>query len=213
MTVDVLNTDQSYWEKILAESDLSSDREIPQAVEITVEEFKEIKNLELLPEEDYEREDDPVITFNGITKGTDTLSNSGLTEANDELRTKIDGADVFFTGHRIVKPRRGRDRSETFRTCPEWAMSDAKTRELLLSSFPKLATNKKQRASAGRWARIIQLYYRKQMTHGQICTELGLSLPTIFSVIRSINRVASGKTSDKAVARKGSRGRPKKIML
>ena len=214
MTVDVLNEDPRYWEKILAESDLSPDREVPQAIEITAEEFRELTNLELLPEEDYEREDDPVITFNGITKDTDTLNSdhSGLSETNEELRTKIDGDDPYFTGHGIIKPRRGNQGNKTGipRTCPDWANNSVKIKELLLRSFPKLKADDRQRAAAGRWARVIQLYYRKQMTHGQVCTELSIPLVTLLSVVRSIDRAIQGKRTDGTGPRTGKMGRPRK---
>ena len=202
--IDVTNTDQFYWEEILAKSDLSADKEIPQAIEITVEEFKELTNLDLLPEEDYEREDDPVIIFNGITKDTDRLNadHSGLWETNDELRTKVDGDDTFFKGHRIIKQRRGN------RECPDWAYSTVKLRALLLKSFPKLLTNKKQRASAGRWARVIQMYFKSQMTHGQIASELHVGLNTVLMLIRAIKLAARGVRTDTGKPR-GVRGRPR----
>jgi hypothetical protein len=203
--LDITVEDRKYWEAVLAESNLSAINETPP-IQISAEEFEELSNVDLLPEEDYEREDDPVIKFNGITRDTDTLNadHSGLSLTNHELRTKIDSEDTFFTGHRIIKERRGN------RPCPDWAVDSNKLRELLLRAFPKLHTNEKQRSSAGRWARVIQLYYRSQMTHGQICAELGLSLPTVASMVRSIDRAAAGKTADKAKGRKGRRGRSKK---
>ena len=215
--VDVGNTNPNYWEKILADSDLSISKEVPQMIEISAEEFKEITNLELLPEEDYEKEDDPVINFNAITRDADTLNadHSGLSGTNEELRTKVGSDETFFEGHRIIKPRRGNQGNKTGipRTCPDWAKDNLKIQKILLGSFPKLATHKKQRTSAGRWARIIQLYYRKQMTHGQICSELGLSLPAVFSVIRSIDRTVLGKSANGTGARGRKIGRPKKVVL
>lgn len=215
--VDTTNTDKFYWEKILAESNLSSDKEAQQVFVITAEECRELENVGLLPEEDYERQDDPVITFNGITKDTDILNadHSGLGETNEELRTKIDGSDTFFEGHRIIKQRRGNAGNKTGvpRTCPDWAKDNAKIRALLLRSFPKLLTDEKQRLKAGRWARVIQMYYRSQMTHGQICNELDLTLPTILSMIRNIDRVVKGKRADGRGNLSGKVGRPKKVML
>jgi hypothetical protein len=207
--VDTSNTDPKYWEQVLSELDLSVEKEIPQPVEITAEQFKEIVNLELLPEEDYESEE-PVVNYNGITR--DTVTHSGLSETNEELRTKVDGDDPFFEGHGIVKPRRGNQGNKTGvpRTCPEWALDNAKVQEILLRSFPKLMTDEKQRASAGRWARIIQLYFKSQMTHGQIASELGVNLNTILMVVRSIGRAAKGLSSKTGKARVGVRGRRKK---
>jgi len=195
MVVDVTNENQEYWEKILAESDLSK-KEEPEIIAITAEEFNELANLEILPEEDLEHEDDPIINYRGITQDIDTLNadHSGLYETNEELRTKIDYNEPFFEGHRIIKPYASGPRAN--RKCPAWANSNAKIRALLLRSFPKLATNKKQRQGAGRWARIIQMYYRSQMTHGQICTELRSTLPTVASIIRAIDRAVKGKRAN-----------------
>lgn len=188
--VDVTNTDQSYWERILAEHGLSTKKEEPEIIEITPEQFLELRNTELLPEEDYQKQDDPVINYHPITRDTATLNadHSGLMLTNDELRTKVDGDETFFTGHRIIKERRGN------RICPDWASDNSKIQKLLLNAFPQLTIDKKQRAAAGRWARVIQLYYRQQLTHGQICTEMKISLPAVFSLIRAIDRAVSGKT-------------------
>lgn len=185
--IDITNTDPLYWERILSESNLSEIKD-PEPVEISVEEFKELTNTGLLPEEDYKHEDDPVVIYNGITKDADTLNadHSGLSETNAELRGKVDGDDPFFEGHRIIKPRRGN------RKCPEWAADNTKLRKVLLLAFPKLETNAKQRAKAGRWARIIQLYFRSQMTNGQVAHELKMSIAHIDTVLRAIRRAAAG---------------------
>jgi hypothetical protein len=207
--VDTSNTDQKYWEQVLSEFDLSVDEEIPQPVEITAEQFKEISNVELLPEEDYESEE-PVVNYNGITR--DTVTHSGLSETNEELRTKVDGDDPFFEGHGIVKPRRGNagDRTGIPRTCPEWALDNTKIQKILLLSFPKLTTDGKQRASAGRWARVIQLYFKSQMTHGQIASEMGLSLNNVKMIVRAIKLASKGLSTATGKARVGRIGRPKK---
>jgi hypothetical protein len=212
--IDTTNQSQEYWEKILAAENLPSDLSLREKVdtemlEITDEEFKELKNLELLPEEDYQYEDDPVVNF--ISRDTDS-GHSGLSETNEELRGKVGSNDPFFVGHGIIKPQPGGTAKKTGvpRVCPEWAQDKSKLKALLLQSFPKLATDIKQRAAAGRWARIIQLYHRSQMTHGQVASEMGLSLPAIFSIIRSIDRAVRGKRADGSGRRFGKLGRPKK---
>ena len=43
---------------------------------------------------------------------------------------------------------------------PEWVMNDAAVRAVLLRAFPKWNTNPTQHERAGRWARIIDLYFR-----------------------------------------------------
>ena len=213
MKVDTKCEDQEYWEKILAKHDLSTSKEEPQVVEITSEEFTEIINVELLPEEDYIREDDPVVYSNRITKDTDTLNidHSGLYNTFEEMLTKVDSDETFFRGHRIVKSRRGDagDKTGAPRVCPDWAHDNVKIQGFLLRSFPKLAINAKQRKAAGRWARIIQMYFKSQMTHGQIASELGVNLNTILMLIRSIKLAARGFRADTGKAR-GRRGRLRK---
>jgi hypothetical protein len=189
--IDVTNENQEYWERILAESDLSIKDEV-ETVEISAEEFRELTNLELLPEENYEIQDDPIVNFNSITKDTNTLNadHSGLSHTNDELRTKIDSADIFFTGHRIIKQRRGN------RPVPSWATDNIQLRGLLLRAFPKLADNPKHRLAAGRWARVVQLYFRSQLTEGQVADELKMTVNGVKSIIRSILRTSRGRRAN-----------------
>jgi len=108
-------------------------------------------------------------------------------DAYNELRQTFDGQDPFMTkGHQIIKVRRGN------RKTPDWAKNENELRKLLLHSFPYMATNKKQRVRAGRWARIINLYFRLQMTHGQIASEMMMSYCAVESAIRNIKRAAKG---------------------
>ncbi len=108
-----------------------------------------------------------------------------------ELRSfHFDGNDPFMTGgHQIIKTRRGN------RVIPEWARDNKKIQKILLKSFPKLGTDRKQRAQAARWAAIIQLYFRVQMTRSQVEAETKLSQNVVKMLIRNIARAASGKPS------------------
>jgi hypothetical protein len=122
------------------------------------------------------------------------------------LRRKIDHDDGFTSGHQIITIRR------TEREDPEWAKSDVEIRKILLRSFPKLETNPKQRARAGRWTRIIQLYFRKHYTHGQIAIELELGYEHIHTLIRAIRRAGKGlKSNGKGVVGQRRVGRPKSV--
>lgn len=116
-----------------------------------------------------------------------------------ELRGKFDGQDPFMTGgHQIIKLRTGD------RVIPEWTKSDKKIQAILLRSFPKLRTDPKQRVSAARWATIIQLYYRMQMTQGQVAAQMKLRPKVVGRLIENITfTVKHGSRS---------RGRPKKIV-
>lgn len=156
--IDVTCTDQDYWEEILAENDLSQDREKPEDFGVLEPIIKSLNR-----------------------------KNSGIREETDaELKAKLDGDDLFFRGHRIVRVRHGS------RKCPDWVLDNDQIKKLLLTSFPKLGSDDKQRARAGRWARIIQLYHRSQLTQGQTAKELGISLSTLKMAVKAINRVSRG---------------------
>lgn len=175
--IDTSNEDPQYWEKVLS----SFDSPIKEPETISIEEL----NL-------------PIHSFCGITKDTDTqnIDRSGLSETNQELAKMVDPRESFFKGHRIIKIRRGN------RKCPDWAANNVKTRKVLLLAFPRLATNTKQRIKAGRWARIIQLYFRSQMTEGQISKEIRMTVFAVRSAIRAIRRTAKNKRPDGTGLRK-----------
>lgn len=122
-----------------------------------------------------------------------------------ELRQKIDGSDPFMTGgHQIMKTR-----TEMDREVPAWAKNDAEVQKVLLRSFPKLGANPKQRARAARWARVIHMYFRVQMTHSEIAAELKVPRKTINYLVLRITRAARGESTDGRGPRR-KLGRPKK---
>lgn len=123
--------------------------------------------------------------------------NNGRKAVAGRLRNKIDGNDPFITGCQIIAIRRFN------RQDPEWTKSDKEVQKVLLLAFPKLASSPKQRTQAGRWMRVIQLYFRKHFTHGEIAEELGMTYPAVISLIRSIKRVAAGQRADGSKVRKG----------
>lgn len=116
-----------------------------------------------------------------------------------KLLTKLDGSEPFMNrGYRIIKPR------HKVKEIPDWAMDDKKVQEIILRSFPKLSTDPKQRMQAGRWVRIIYLYFRREFTVGDIAHILGtpnddgskivpMSRSAVKTLIRSIKRAAEGK--------------------
>lgn len=123
-----------------------------------------------------------------------------------ELRKKIDSNDPFVTGgHQVLKPR-----SDDKKEVPDWARDDKKVREILLRSFPKLATDTKQRIRASRWIRIIHLYFRMHMTRGQVADEMGVEPEVIKWAVEGIRRVAKGIRYDgRGKLGEKPRGRPK----
>jgi hypothetical protein len=122
-----------------------------------------------------------------------------------KLRGKMDGDDRFFGSHQIKKIRtRERD-------IPAWALNDKEVRKVLLRAFPKLHTNKASSDKAGRWMRLIHLYYRVQMSNSQVAKEMDMTLSAVKSMIINIRRVAKGQRADTRGPRSTHpRGRPKK---
>lgn len=123
------------------------------------------------------------------------------------LRHKLDGDDGFMRAHQIKKIRtRERD-------IPAWTLNDAEVRKVLLRAFPSMRNSrvsiplrpskkKSRQASrsiaqrAGRWMRIIHLYYRVQMSNSQIAKEMNEKLNAVKMTLKSIRRVARGQRTD-----------------
>ena len=124
-----------------------------------------------------------------------------------ELRGHFDGNDTFMThGHQIIKVRQGN------RKTPNWVKDDAKIQQILLQSFPKMATDSKQRERAGRWVRAFYLYFRAGMTQSNVAEEMGITVKTAVNIITRIKAAAKGFRTDKPNVKRGlrPRGRPKK---
>ena len=65
------------------------------------------------------------------------------------------------------------------REAPAWAIDDQKIQAILLRSFPNLKTPESKDAErAGRWMRVIHLYFRMGMTHRPGCRRIGPSVST-----------------------------------
>jgi hypothetical protein len=134
-----------------------------------------------------------------------------------ELRNKsftpglgIDSRYPFASGHQVRNPSGRASHSERLKRIPEWAKHNDQIQALLLRSFPKLEIDPNQRNRAGRWARIIQLYYRAMWTQSMIAEEMGLRLSNINATIRSITRAAEGRQSGTGT---GRQGREKRVRL
>lgn len=109
----------------------------------------------------------------------------------ENLRHTFDGSDQFMRGHQTKKIRTQR----LFET-PAWALDDAEIKNILLRAFPKLETNANHRKRAGRWLRVITLYYKLRMPHNQVAKEIGVDYHALISLIRNIKRSANGRRAD-----------------
>jgi hypothetical protein len=111
--------------------------------------------------------------------------------AKKQLGWSLDQNDGFMQGgHQIVQARTYK------RKTPAWVYKDSEIQKVLLRAFPKLATDDRQRDSAGRWGLVIHLYFRLGYTRGQIAEELDTTTERVKGLIRSIYRVSKGRRAD-----------------
>jgi hypothetical protein len=129
-----------------------------------------------------------------------------LTRKRDmtRLRGRMDGNDGFMSAHQIKKVRVLIGQKDT----PPWSASDVEVRRVLLTTFPRLKTNYRERQAAARWNRAIMLVYRMGMPYNHAAAELGIKVGTLRSLLRNIRRAAKGLRSDTNTPRKGGPGRP-----
>ena len=123
---------------------------------------------------------------------------------NSQLRKILDSDDTFlWGGHQIIKIRRNQHKR------PEWSKHSTQIRGLILRSFPRLdeksETGLQQRERAGRWARIIQLYYVLGWTYSQVAEELGQPLRKTQKTIDRIRTASKGLATNRC-PRKKKRG-------
>lgn len=83
-----------------------------------------------------------------------------------------------------------------------WAARNDSIQRVLLTAFPKLVRNESQRRRAGRWARVIQLYFQMGLSYAEVGQEIKEKPGTVMTLIRSISRVAGGRTANGADRRK-----------
>ena len=132
------------------------------------------------------------------------MNNLNLQDALGQLHSTIEEDFKNMMGvHRIRKPGK---------RIPAWALDDVAVRRLLLTSFPKLLTNRKQRERASRWNQIITLYFRLNMSKTEVAQEIGLSHTIVHRAIQRIHHVAAGLRANGS-PRGGKRGRPRKTLL
>ena len=131
-----------------------------------------------------------------------------------QLRRKFDGADSFVAGGHAVRGGGSTRHAERVANVPEWANDDVQVRLLLLSVFPKLATNDKQRERAGEWLAVIYMYFRQGLTRNRIAVRMGWTLSKVNNKIHAIQCAVKGKRADKPKLTKGitkKTGRPRKV--
>ena len=125
------------------------------------------------------------------------MTNFNLQNAktNSQLRKILDNDDTFlWSGHQIIKLRRHQHKR------PEWSKHEDQIRGLIMRAFPRCNENSeiglRQRERAGRWARVIQLYYVMGYTYSQVAEELEQPLRRIHKVIDHIRMASKGRRAN-----------------
>lgn len=182
MKLDTLNTDPKYWEAVLTQYKLGAEDE---ALEKESALLRHSDGEDDEVEEAEEEEDSEDFLRHRIARRS-----SATNRDFDFLRTKIDSNDQFMSGGHQIKKVRVHERKDR-----EWAMSDSKIRDLINLVFPLWRTNPRQRLRAGRWNRIIHLYYRTRMSSVMVAEEMGVSKNTVRLTLNRMNRVISGRNT------------------
>jgi hypothetical protein len=108
---------------------------------------------------------------------------------NDLKKFREAGVDAFTGGFQVGAARTTTDNRKTSHL---WVNSKPEIKRILLTAFPNQATSVTQRKRAGRWLRVIHLYYRMGYTKVQIAEEMSTTLDTIKSILRNMNRARLG---------------------
>ena len=124
-----------------------------------------------------------------------------------ELRNRyFDGSEPFMHGHQIMRVR------ESKKVVPAWANDRRKIQRTILRAFPKMNTDPKERARAGRWARVVYLYYIANLSRRGVAVETGLSAAMVHDILTRVRRAATGQRCDNRGLRGvRPRGRPKNV--
>src|ERR1700676_886948 len=113
-----------------------------------------------------------------------------MTKTHDQIRKSVDGNDSFMTGFQIGQLKTYK------RKIPLWVNSDKEIQKILLSAFPKLKTDSRQRTRAARWANVIHFYFRLRYTASQIADELGFKPSVVYDIVFRIKRAAAGQKAN-----------------
>lgn len=135
---------------------------------------------------------------------TENSRATGHNEANLDTDNGYKSIGSSLRGYQVTKAF---ERKKKF--SPDWALDDNKVKDLLLLCFPKSQTSSSQRKSAGRWALVINYYFKLNYTAPQTAQEMSVKTHIVDSIIARIHKALSGLTSNSR-ERKGARGRPRK---
>lgn len=176
--IDRANASPKYWEKVLQN--------------------------EMLGEKQLGLKDSDIVEDRTLLEAKPTMARRKSDDRNKDLaqlRHVVDKNDQFFEGHQINKTRT-REKG-----IPSWATDNKETQALLLRAFPKLKTNAAQRKRAARWATVITLFYRMNLSNSQVAAELRTTVSVIDCLLQRMRHVAKGLQSSRPIPRKVKKAR------
>src|SRR6202040_1903793 len=100
-----------------------------------------------------------------------------------KIRKYFDGDEIGPDGPLGVGEKKGRKPRLEFKNQKdqeeyEWACDAVRVRQFLLEHFPKLMTDVNQRSRAGRWSRVIQMYFKARMSDADLVFQVyGVTAP------------------------------------
>jgi hypothetical protein len=109
-------------------------------------------------------------------------------------------------GHQIIN--RNRSHVGPRRKDAAWTLDDDQVKALLQRVFPRLALDERERERAGRWARIIHLYYRLGYSYGDAAAELKIPMHTVRNVLARMRRARANRpcNGNKGVRKRDTTG-------
>ena len=122
----------------------------------------------------------------------------------------LDRNELFQKGYLIRGAPKGSWKKRT-ENIPAWALNNKTVKELLLMVFPKMSSDRRQRDRAGRWARVIQIYFRAARPASETAHTLGISQKAVYDTVLRIRRAARGLRTTGRERTAGKPGRPRRI--
>jgi hypothetical protein len=79
---------------------------------------------------------------------------------------------------------------------PEWAKTDEGIRNIISTAFPKMNSSALQRSRAGRWARVLYLYYKLRWSFSDIAEEMNVETKVVRNILWRSVLVGQGKKAN-----------------